>query len=72
MSPSPIRQDIHERFITVVARAEAKLKGEQKAVERGLAAAGLDTDGDDENEGEPSLIAKSAFSTTASQGSRSE
>jgi hypothetical protein len=92
MSPrAPIRRDIHERFITVVARAEAKLKGEQKAVERRLAAAlahetqeraserpsrvasaGVDTDGDDENEGEPSFIGESAPSTTPSPGSRSE
>jgi hypothetical protein len=35
----PIRPDIHSRFITVVARAEAKLETEQKAGERRHAAA---------------------------------
>lgn len=34
-----IRPDIHERFITLVARAEAKLKEEKKAVRRKLTVA---------------------------------
>jgi len=34
-----IRPDIHERFVAIVARADAKLKVEQKAGERRLAAA---------------------------------
>src|SRR5437868_3822805 len=34
-----IRPDIHERFVTVLARAEAKLKDEQKTIERNLATA---------------------------------
>jgi len=31
---APIRPDIHERFIAVVARAEAKLQSEEQASKR--------------------------------------
>ena len=65
---APIRPDIHARFITVVARAEAKLRDEEKAIERTLAAPlARDTDADNDDDGEPSRVAESAPPTTPSR-----
>jgi len=54
--------------MTVVARAEATLRDEQKAIERTLAAPlARDADADNDDEGEPSRVAESAPPTTPSR-----